>query len=219
MGKAYFGKGKGEKGHKGKRRESIFLFWMRTGHGRMRGTRYRKGGGECDCEEREVEDRDHVLMKCEKWEEERKVIWNEWGKEGKKGEWIQMEWLLFKEGGIEAVRNFGRETGWIEERWKEWRDWDNKRREGWGRKWIEGRRTVVGKREEERRGRVLKMDRERARRNREKKKKEKKEKDECREDTSIASVSILGARSKGVRKVLGVMNDGGNRRRERRMSK
>jgi len=44
------------------------------------------------------------------------------------------------------------------------------------------------------------------------------EKHECREATSITSVSTLGARSKGVRKVLGVMNDKGNRRRERRVS-
>jgi len=75
----------------------------------------------------------------------------------------------------------------------------------------------VGKREMERRERVLKVDRERARRNREKKRKEKEEKNECREGTSIASVSPLGARSKGERKVLGVMNDGGNRRREKRV--
>ena len=133
-GRAYFGKGKGEKGHGGKRRESIFLFWMRTGHGRMRGTRYRKGKGECDCKEREVEDRDHILMKCEKWEEERRVIWDEWEKEGKRGKWMLMEWLLFKEKGVEATRNFGRETGWMEERWREWRDWDNGREEEWGRK-------------------------------------------------------------------------------------
>jgi len=81
-----------------------------------------------------VEDRDHVLMKSGRWEEERRVIWNEWEKEGKKGKWILMECLLFKEKGIEAVRNFGRETGWIEERWKEWRDWDNERKEEWGRR-------------------------------------------------------------------------------------
>jgi len=218
-GKAYFGKGKGEKGHGGKRRESIFLFWMRTGHGRMRGTRYRKGRGECDCEEKEVEDRDHILMKCGKWKEVRKVIWNEWEKEGKKGKWMLMEWLLFKEKGIEATRNFGRETGWIEERWKEWRKWDNEREEEWGRKWVEGRRIQVGKRKDERRERVLRVDRERARRNREKKREEKEGKNECRAGTSIASVSTLGARSKGIRKVLGVMNDGGNRRKERAVSK
>jgi len=42
-GKKYFGRGKGkEKGHGGCRVESIFLFWMRTGHRGMRGTRYGK---------------------------------------------------------------------------------------------------------------------------------------------------------------------------------
>ena len=53
------------------------------------------------------------------------VLWSELGETGKKGEWMKMEWLLFKEEGIKTVRKFGRETGWIEERWKEWRDWDN----------------------------------------------------------------------------------------------
>ena len=126
-----------------------------------------------------------------------------------------MEWLLFKKEGIEATRSFGRETGWIEERWKEWRNWDNEREEEWGRKWVEGRRVEVGKRKEERRERVLKVDRERARRNREKKRKEKEGEDECRAGTSIASVPTLGAHSKGIRKVLGVMNDGGNRRKDK----
>ena len=87
--------------------------------------------------------------------------------------------------------------------------------EEWGRKWVEGRRIGVGKRNEERRERVLRVDRERARRNREKKKKEREGKDECKAGTSIASVSTLGARSKGIRKVLGVMSNGGNRRRRK----
>jgi len=183
----------------------------------MRGTRYRKGKGECNREKREVEDRDHVLMKCEKWKKERMVLWSEWGEKGKKGEWMDMEWLLFEEEGIEVVRKFRKETGWIEERWKEWRAWENKREEEWGRKWVEGRRIGLGKRGEERRERTLRVDRERARRNREKKKKEKEERDECREGTPIASVSALGASTIGKRKVLGVMKDGGNRRRERRV--
>ena len=113
-GRAYFGSGKGEKGHKGRRKESIFLFWMRSGHGRMRGTRYRKEDGKCECGE--VEDRDHVLLRCEKWEEERKIIWDEWSREGKKGGWVDLKWLLFEEKGIEVVRKFGRATGWIDMR-------------------------------------------------------------------------------------------------------
>ena len=43
------------------------------------------------------------------------MIWEEWDKKGKQGEWIDMEWLLFEEEGIEAVKKFGRESGWIEE--------------------------------------------------------------------------------------------------------
>jgi len=89
-GRAYFGSGRKDEGHNGKRRESIFLFWMRTGHGRMRGTRYRKGRGECDCVGKEVEDRDHVLLKCEKWNRERMILWSEWGNTGKKEEWMNV---------------------------------------------------------------------------------------------------------------------------------
>ena len=126
-GRAYFGRGKGEIGHKEKRKESIFLFWMRSGHGRMRGTRYRKGGGKCECGE--VEDREHVLLKWKKWEKERSIIWDEREGEGKKGEWMDMRWLLFGKRGTEAVRKFGRVTGWIDERWKEEREWDRERKE------------------------------------------------------------------------------------------
>jgi len=90
-GRMYFGSGGGEKGHKGKRRESIFLFWMRTGHGGMRGTRYGRGEGLCECGERE--DRDHVLLKCKNWEEERRVIWTAWKEKGKGKEWMDMKWL------------------------------------------------------------------------------------------------------------------------------
>ena len=50
---------------------SRFLVWMRTNHGRMGRTRYKekkKCGGE-------VEDRDHILLRCEKWWEERWRVW------------------------------------------------------------------------------------------------------------------------------------------------
>ena len=112
-GRAYFGGGKGEKGHGGRRRESIFLFRMRCGHGKMRVTRYGKGNGLCECGERE--DRDHVLLECVRWEKERGILWTEWERKGKKGEKMNMKWLLFEEEGIEAVRKFGCKTGWIEE--------------------------------------------------------------------------------------------------------
>ena len=35
---------------------------------------------------------------------------------------MEMKLLLFEEEGIEAVKDFGRETGWIEERWREKRE-------------------------------------------------------------------------------------------------
>jgi len=126
---------------------------------------------------------------------------------------MNIEWLLFEEEGIEVGRGFGREMCWMEERWREWREWENGRGEEWGRIWVEGRRIGVGKRGEEREG-TLRVDRERARRNREKKRKEKEAMDKCRGDTPIARVSALGARTIGRRNVVGVINDGGNRRRE-----
>lgn len=45
---------------------------------------------------------------------------------------MDMRWLLFERDGIEEVRKFGRETGWIDERWKEKRVWDKEREEEWG---------------------------------------------------------------------------------------
>lgn len=39
-----------------------------------------------------------------------------WGLKGKKGELVDMEWLLHEEDGIEVVRKFGRETGGINKR-------------------------------------------------------------------------------------------------------
>ena len=77
----------------------------------------------------------------------------------------------------------------------------------------------MGKRAEERRERTLRVDRERKKRDRERKKREKEESNECRGSTPIVSVLTLGARTTSGRKVLGVMNDGGNRRRERSLSK
>ena len=58
-------------------------------------------------------------MKCVRWEEERRIIWDEWDRKGKKGVLMDMKWLLFEKEEIEAVKKFGRETGWIDERWGE----------------------------------------------------------------------------------------------------
>ena len=211
-GRAYFGKGKGEGGHGGRRRESIFLFWMRSGHGKMRGTRYGKGSGLCECGERE--DRDHVLLNCVRWEKEREVIWTEWGRKGKKGGKVDMKWLLFEKEGIEAVRKFGCETGWLEERWKERREWSKERKEMWGKLWVEGRRNLIGERGKEKRERDLRLGRERMRRRREQMKSKGEEgKGRGRGGSPIASVPTLGVYPGRRRKVLGEMRDKGNRRK------
>ena len=191
-GKMYFGEGGGEKGHKGKRRESIFLFWMRTGHGGMRGTRYGRGEGLCECGERE--DRDHVLIKCKNWEKEREVIWTAWMEKGKGNEWMDMKWLLHEEEGIEAVRKFGRETGWLDLRMRERKAWDRSRKEEWGRRWVESGSGKIREREGEKR----KKNAERMRR----KRAQERDKGKCRAGTPIASVPALGVYSKGGRKVL-----------------
>ena len=107
----------------------------------MRGTRYGGEEGLCECGERE--DRDHVLLKCVNWEEERRVIWDEWDKKGKKGEWMDMKWLLFEKEGIEVVKKFGRETGWIDRRWGERRKWNQDRKEEWGRNYVKGNRGLA----------------------------------------------------------------------------
>ena len=178
----------------------------------MRGTRYGKGEGLCECGERE--DRDHVLLKCGLWEEERRVIWKAWEEEGKKGRVVDMKWLLFEEKGIEAVKNFARETKWMKNSKGERREWDRQRVEEWGRAWVEGNKGLIGQSGKDRRERTLRVDRERARRNRLLKKSKGEEgKGRCREGTSIASVPPLGAYPGRRRKVLGELKDGGNRRK------
>jgi len=163
-GKVYFGSGKGGKGHGGRRRDSIFLFWMRCGQGRMRGTRYGWGNVLCECGERE--DRDHVLLKCGRWVEERRVIWDACSESGREGYLVDVRWLLFEDKGIEAVRKFGAETGWLEKRWRERREWNKLRVEEWGWRWVEGRRGLVGERAKDKRDRDLRLGRERMRRKR-----------------------------------------------------
>ena len=178
----------------------------------MRGTRYGKGSGLCECGERE--DRDHVLLNCVRWEKEREVIWTEWERKGKKGERMDMKWLLFEKEGIEAVRRFGCETGWLEERWKERREWSKERKEMWGRLWVEGRKGLVGERGREKRERDLRLGRERMRRRREQLKSKGEEgKGRGREGSPIASVPPLGVYPGRRRKVLGELRDKGNRRK------
>lgn len=40
---------------------------------------------------------------------------------------------MFEEKGVEAVKDFGRKTGWIEERWREKREWLERRKTELGR--------------------------------------------------------------------------------------
>ncbi|RPA93749.1 hypothetical protein L873DRAFT_1510206 [Choiromyces venosus 120613-1] len=115
-GEEYFGVGgEGEGGHRGRRWESKFLIWMRTGHGAMRGARYIKERGDCECGGKET--RDHILLYCSLWEKERKEVWEGWegGVFAKEG-WVEMDKLLFEEEGYKRVIEFGRKTGWMEKR-------------------------------------------------------------------------------------------------------
>jgi len=78
----------------------------------------------------------------------------------------------------------------------------------------EGGEGDIKKREKEKRERDLRLGRERARRNRLLKKSKGEEgKGKCREGIPIASVSSLGVYPGRRRKVLGELNDGGNRRK------
>ena len=125
-----------------------------------------------------------------------------------------MKWLLHEEEGIEAVKKFGRESGWIEERWKERRQWSKERKEEWGKRWIEGNRGRARERKGEKRERDLRLARERMRGRRQGEKgREVEGKGKSREGTSIASVPPLGAYPGRRRKVLGELKDGGNRRK------
>ena len=127
---------------------------------------------------------------------------------------VDMKWLLFGKRGTEVVRKFGRVTGWIDERWKEKREWDRERKEEWGVMWVEGRKGRVDQIEKDRRERRLRVDRERARRNRASKRgKGIEEGGRGREGTPIASVPPLGIYHGRRRKVLGELKDGGNRRK------
>ena len=125
-----------------------------------------------------------------------------------------MAWDKYPKEGVDAVKKFGNETGWIEERWKERREWSRERKEEWGRRWVEGRRYLVGERGKEKRDRDLRLGRERMRRRRLLLKSKGEEgKSRCREGSPIASVPPLGVYPGRRRKVLGELRDGGNRRK------
>ena len=115
-GEEYFGKGEGgELGHDKEEWFSRFLVWMRTNHGLMGGARYKEGVECCG----ELESRDHILLRCGKWWEER---WKAWGgvyDKGWVGEgWIDMEDMLFGERGVKKLRMFAEGIGWKEMMWE-----------------------------------------------------------------------------------------------------
>ena len=127
---------------------------------------------------------------------------------------MNRKWLLFEEEGIEEVRKFGCETGWMEKRWRERREWSKEREEMWGKLWVEGRKSLVGERGREKRERDLRLGRERIRRKRELLKSKGEEgKGRGRAGSPIASVPTLGVYPGRRRKVLEELSDGGNRRK------
>jgi len=120
-GEEYFGSGGGgELGHGGKRWESRFLLWMRTNHGRMEGMRYKREEERCGCGGKE--DRDHMLLYCKMWEEERREVWKGWWCGWLSGEgWIEMDRMLFGEEGVRRMLEFAVKIGWEKRKWGKWR--------------------------------------------------------------------------------------------------
>jgi len=115
-GEEYYGSGEGELGHDKEAWFSKFLVWMRTNHGGMKGGRY-KEVGECGCGE--VEDRDHILLRCGEWWEERWKVWKGKYNEGWVGDgWIDMRGMLFGKRGVDKLREFAEGIKWKEWQWE-----------------------------------------------------------------------------------------------------
>jgi len=115
-GEEYYGSGEGELGHDKEAWFSRFLVWMRTNHGGMKGGRY-KEVGECVCGE--VEDRDHILLRCGEWWEERWKVWKGRYNVGWVGDgWIDMRDMLFGERGVKKLREFAESINWKERQWE-----------------------------------------------------------------------------------------------------
>ena len=191
-----------EKGHGGSRMGSLFLFWMRVGHGKMRGTRYGKEEKRCECGL--WEDRDHVLLECEGWRVQREGIYERWEKEGGVDrDRVDIDWLLFEEEGIKAVREFGRETGWMKLRMGERVEWNREKRLSVEDKdeRLKGRVLLSSERMKAKRERDLEMGRIRMRRRRAIEKLERE--GLGRETLPIASSVSFGAGPGRKRKVFG----------------
>lgn len=140
---------------------------MRSDHGAMGAARYREEKKRCECGG--LDNRDHLLLDCLKWEKERERVWMGWEKEDlRREEGVEMDKLLFEEDGVKRLEKYAEEIGWKGWVWEGGR-WGNNR-EGEGRRRIfVGGESIVG------RGRWLEERKEKdrkARRERYRKKKE-----------------------------------------------
>jgi len=65
------------------------------------------------------------LLECERWRVQREGIYDRWEEEGGENRSrVDIDWLLFEEEGIEALKEFGRSTGWVKLRWGEKEEWN-----------------------------------------------------------------------------------------------
>ena len=95
---------------------SRFLVWMTTNHGGMSGIRYKEGK---ECCGGKMEEREHFLLRCGKWWEERWRVWKvyygeEWVGEG----WIDLREMLFGEREVRKLKESAEVIGWKEMVWK-----------------------------------------------------------------------------------------------------
>jgi len=67
-------------GHDKERWLSRFMVWMRTNQKAMGAARYREVKERSECGG--LDNRDHLILHCFKWEERRRRIWKEWRGKG-----------------------------------------------------------------------------------------------------------------------------------------
>ena len=182
----------------------------------MRGTRY--GNEERRCECGRWEDRDHILLECERWKVQREKLYDVWEREGGVDrDRVDIDWLMFEEEGINALREFGKETGWMKLRWGERVEWNKDKGclEGDEGERRRERKLLTVEREKRKKERDLEMGRNRMRRRRaiEKLVKE----GLGKETLPIASSVSFGAGPGRKRKVFGdVVNEAVERRVKRK---
>ena len=143
-GEEYFGGGKiRERGHEGERWFSRFLVWMRSNHGAMGAARYREEKKRCECGG--LDDRDHLILYCLKWEEIREEVWRGWRGKGIVGEGeVDMRKLLFGEDGVKRLKLFAERIGWKKWVWEKGRWKGEERREG--REYLKKLKDIGGER-------------------------------------------------------------------------